>query len=238
MKKVIFENNCPSCGTRYCAKKVSIFSSLTEAQLSMVTNLITRKVFKKGEVIFNEGEVSDKLFIINHGSIKSFTYTKDGKEQILYVLKEGDFFGDLSLLKRSKYSHSASALQDTYMCMLHKNDFDKILKENTEISINILEYMHDRILNLENLVQTITTKDMDSRLATLLLNFSEKFGVKTEKGMEISFPLSREDMANYIGVTRETISRKLSSFEQEDVIELVGNKKIIIKDMEYIRKLI
>lgn len=231
-------NKCCSCNHKHCAKKVSLFTSLSDSDLNKVADLITKKAFEKGDIIFSEGDLFDKLFIINNGSIKIYTSTKDGKEQILYILKSGEFLGDLNLLKNDIFKFNAMALESTNMCIIHKDDFDGLIKSNPEISIKILEYAHDRITLLENLVQTLTTKDVEVRLASLLINLSNTFGIKTDIGIEITLPLTREDMANFIGVTRETVSRKLSYFQSQNIIELFENKIILIKDINILKELV
>jgi CRP/FNR family transcriptional regulator, anaerobic regulatory protein len=230
-------NNCCSCGHGNCTKKVALFSSLSDRELYKILSLITRKHFEKGEMIFLEGDIFDKLFIINGGSIKIFQFNKEGKEQILYILKEGEFLGDLNLLKKDIFKFNAAALESTNLCIIHKDDFDNIIKSSPEISLKVLEYAHDRISSLEALIQTLTTKDIDARLATLLLTLSKTFGVKTNVGLEINLPLSREEMANFIGVTRETISRKLSSFQSQDIIEILENKRILLKNIKSLKEL-
>lgn len=228
---------CEACTGRYCAKKAPIFSVLDSDQLVEVTSSIIRRKYKKGQIIFFEGDVSDKFYIINGGKIKIFKYTKEGKEQILYILSEGDFIGYLSLLKKGRFDYNAEALEDVNVCMLTKDDFDKIVKRTPEISLRILESLHDRLVSLENLVQTLSTKDIETRIAAILKNFVREFGKEEAKGIVIEMPLSREEMANYIGVTRETMSRKLTSMEDDGIIELVGNKKIIIKDLQLLEEL-
>lgn len=230
-------DSCCSCNHKYCAKKVSLFKTISEEDLNKVLNLITKESFEKGDIIFSEGEVFDKLFIVNKGSIKVYKYNKEGKEQILYFLKEGEFLGDLNLLKKDIFKFNAAALEATNMCIIHKDDFDSLIKTNPEISIKVLEYAHDRISSLESLVQTLTTKDIEIRLASLLLTLANTFGVKVHNGVEITLPLTREDMANFIGVTRETISRKLSYFQSENIIELYENKVILIKDLNTLKEL-
>lgn len=228
------------CSHQYCAKKVSIFSSLSDDELLQITNLVAQKHFSKGDLIFSEGQSFDKLYIINSGSMKVFKYTKDGKEQILYILNEGEFLGDLSLLKKGVLPFSAIALEDIALCTIHKNDFDHIIKTNPSISLKVLEYAHDRIFELENLIQTVTTKDMETRLASLLLNLSKSFGEPSKTNPQevyIHLTTSREDMANFIGVTRETISRKLSSFQSQGIIEIIGNRAIRIKSLDTLKEL-
>lgn len=228
---------CENCSGKYCATKAPIFSELDNNELGKITSMITRRHYKKGQIIFFEGDVSDKFYIINKGKIKIFKYTKEGKEQILYILSEGDFIGYLSLLKKGKLDFNAEALEDVGVCYLTKDDFDDIVRSNPEISLKILENLHDRVRSLENLVQTLSTKDIEARIAALLLGFAKDFGREEKKGMVIEMPLSREEMANYIGVTRETMSRKLSAMEEEGLIELLGNRKIIIKGMDLLEEL-
>ena len=231
------EEACKKCKGRYCAGKASIFSILEEPQLKEITDNITRKTYKKGEIIFFEGDISDKLYVINHGKIKIFKYTKEGKEQILYILSDGDFLGDLSLLKKDEFKFNAEALEDISLCQLTKDDFDDIVMKNPEIALKILEVLYERIYKLENLIQSLSTKDIESRISGLLLSFIKDFGVPQDNDVKLEIPLSREDMANYIGVTRETISRKLNSMQEDGILELVGNKTIIIKDLEYLEGL-
>jgi CRP/FNR family transcriptional regulator, anaerobic regulatory protein len=226
--------NCAHCTGKYCAKKVSIFSVLEKGQINEVVDKIITRRYKKGQMVFFEGDVADKLYIVNQGKVKVYKYTKEGKEQILYVLSDGDFIGDLSLLKKGKFEFNAEALEDTAICTLSKEDFDNVVRTNPEITFKILENVHDRLISLERLVQSLGTKDVEARIAALLLSFIKNFGTETKEGIMVDLPLNREEMGNYIGITRETISRKLTSMQDEGVIELIGNRKLLIKDMEYL----
>ncbi len=229
---------CINCQHKMCAKKVPIFSNLENEQIEKITGVIARKKFKKGEVIFLQGSLLDGLYIINKGKIKIYRYTKEGKEQILYILSDSDFFGELSLLRAEEVSFNAEAIDDVNICMIQKKDFDKILALNPEISVKILDVIGGRLSKLETLVQSLGTKDIEARIAQMLLELAEEFGVQKKNSIEMEIPLTREDMANFIGVTRETISRKLSLLHDEGVIDLIGNKKIVILDIEALKEFI
>lgn len=230
--------SCGCGGEKYCASKVFIFSTLGFEQFEEISKLIVTRKYKKGQSIFFEGDTWDKLYIINRGKIKVYKYTKEGKEQILYLLSEGDSIGELNLLKRGKFGFNGEALEDTSICTLSKEDFDNILINNPSITLKILEKVHDRVVNLEHLVQTLSTKDVETRVGSLLLSFAHDFGHKEKEGIVIELPINREDMGNFVGITRETVSRTLTSMEEAGVISIVGNKKVIIKDMEYLKDLI
>lgn len=232
------DNNCLKCTGKYCVSKVYIFSTLRQEAFKKISEIIVTRSYKKGQVIFFEGDIEDKLYIVNQGKIKIYKYNREGREQILYILSEGEFVGDMSLLKKGNFQYNAEALEDTVICTIAKDDFDAIVTKNPEITLKILEVLHDRLINLENLIQNLSTKDVEIRIASMLVNFAENFGVRFETGISIDLPLNREEMANYIGVTRETISRKLAALQDDNIIELVGNKKIIIKDMLYFKNML
>lgn len=229
--------SCRICKHRYCAKKVALFATFSEADLAKVLKLIRRKVFEKGDTIFNEGDLCDQLLIVNGGSMKVYQMSKEGKEQILYILSEGDFLGDLNLLKKDIYRFSGAALEETHLCTISKDDFDQLMQEHPDVYFQVMAYAHDRIRDLEKMIQTLTTKDVESRLAVLLNRLAEAFGIKTEAGIEIQLTLTREEMASFVGLTRETVSRKLSSLQSEGLIELHDNRMILIKDIEAIKAL-
>lgn len=225
-------SGCSNCQKKLCASKVPMFENLDCDELVAIVNKIKHKSFEKGELIFREGNISDVLYFVNTGRIKIYKYTKDGKEQILHILSEGDFFGELNLLKSTIYTFNAKAIDKTNVCILTKQEFKNIMIQNPEISIKLLESVGDRLSEAENLAQNLATNDIDSRMAYLLLDLTEKYGMSNDEYLSVKLPLSREEMANYIGVTRETISRKLKKFEDEGLIKLVGTKKIMILDKE------
>jgi CRP/FNR family transcriptional regulator len=228
-------NCCNNCRGELCASKVPIFENLNREELLEIVKTINHKEYAKNDMIFSEGDTANTLFFINEGKIKIYKNTKDGKEQILYVLSEGDFFGELHLIKPSKYGFNAKAIVDAKICTLTKDEMKEIMMKNPDISIKLLESIGERLSKVENLAQNLATNDVDSRMAYLLMDLMEKYGDASEEKVSIKLPLSREDMANYIGVTRETISRKLKKFEDEELIKIVGTKNIIILDEEGIK---
>lgn len=232
------ECTCGRCQHNICTKKVPIFSSLSDEELIKIVNMTGHEAFKKGEIICNEGHKSETLIIINEGKVKLSKLTKDGKEQIIHILSNGDFFGELNLFNDNEsYNFSAYAISDVKICTLTKKKMDEILIENPNISLKILKEVTKRLAETETLAQNLATNDADIRIAHMILEFGEKYGINKKQSIEIKLPINREEMANYAGVTRETISRKLSKFEELNIIELVGNKMIIVKDEDALKEL-
>lgn len=222
----------------YCARKVTIFSELSNQLLDEIVGNIERKHYSKGDLVFKIGEASDRLYIVNSGRMKIFNYTREGKEQILYILNEGDFIGELSLLKTTSFEFNGAALEDTSLCTVSKQHFDSIIEKNPNITLKILEALHDRLIKLETLVQNLNTKDIETRIASMLMGFLKEGGREPKNGVVIDLPLNREEMGSFIGTTRETISRKLAVMQDEGILEFDGNKKVIIKDISALELLI
>jgi CRP/FNR family transcriptional regulator len=211
---------------------VPIFKELAQEEINRVVDLIVRKRYVKGEMIVMEGGVLDGLMIINQGKVKAFRYTQEGKEQILYIFSEGDFFGEKNLLRQQEVSYNAEALEETHICMIPKKSFRQLLMELPDISYKIMDELCVRIDRLEGTIQNMGSKNMEARVNSVLLEFSQKYGSKHSKGILVELPLSREGIANYIGVARETVSRKMGYLQDEGIIEMIGNKKVLILDME------
>lgn len=231
--------NCEICSHSLCAKNVPIFSSLSEEEIIKIARMTGHKTFKKGEILFLEGQKLDTLFIINEGKVKISRITKEGKEQIVHILNSGDFFGELSLFSDiENYNLNVYAISDVKICTLMKKDMKDIIMTNPEISLKILQVITKRLKETEELVQNLASKDAETRIAYMLLQFAEKYGVSRSNGLQINLPINREGMANYIGVTRETISRKLSKFEDLGIIALEGNKVLTIRQLESLKSYI
>jgi CRP/FNR family transcriptional regulator len=232
--------NCDSCRHTLCAKKVPIFSFLSDEELLKIIGMTGHKYYKKGEKLCSEGDKSNSLFILNEGQVKASKFTRDGKEQIVHIYTSGDFFGELSLFNPDQtYNFDVYAISDVKICTLAKEDMDRILMSNPEISIKLLQEITRRLTETENLAQNLATNDAEIRIAYILLEFAEKYGIPESNGsIIIKLPVNREAMANYAGVTRETISRKLNALEEDGIISLIGNKSIVINQPDALRSLV
>ncbi len=224
--------SCENCHNKMCSKRVPIFSAFNEEEISRVSGLIVRRQYKKGELIILEGARPESLIIINSGRVKAYRNTIEGKEHILYIFSEGDFFGEKNLLLDREATYNAEALEDTGICTINKKAFQELMREYPELSFKVMEELCSRLARLENTIESMGTKNVELRVNSVLAEFSEKYGRQHPKGIMVELPMSREGIANYIGLTRETVSRKMSLLQEEGIIEMVGNKKLIILDME------
>jgi len=222
-----------------CVKKVAVFSSLSHEDMLEIVKMTGHKTYKKGETLCHEGDTLAMMFIVNKGKVKLSKFNKEGKEQILNIISDGDIFGEYHLFSDFEpYNFSAIALSDLKICTLTKQDMDYLLKKHQEISLKILTELSKKLIQLENLVQSLSTINTESKVAYVLNELATKYGKQSGNNIELEIPINREEMANYAGVTRETMSRKLKELEIEGIIESVGNKIIIIKEIDLLQETI
>lgn len=229
--------SCENCHNKMCSKRVPIFSSFNQEEIEKVSGLIVRRQYKKGELVILEGSKLESLIIVNSGRVKAYRNTSEGKEHILYIFSEGDFFGEKNLLLNREATYNAEALEDTGICTINKTAFQQLMRESPELNFKVMEELCSRLIRLENTIESMGSKSVEFRVNSVLIEFSERYGKQGSRGILVELPMSREGIANYIGLTRETVSRKMSLLQEEGIIEMVGNKKVNILDMDRLKEI-
>ncbi len=213
-----------------CVSKVPIFSGLNQKRLKEINKVVKHRVYSKNEIIFMEGDPAQNIHIINSGQVKIFNTSTEGKEYIIRLLEEGDFFGELILFKEEAISYSARALTEVSVCLINKNDLETLIKDNPKISNELLTALSSRLKQVEEKAYSLALDDARIKTIKLLNKLAQEKGEKKDKGTMIELPLTRDGLASLMGMTQETLSRKLSELETEKKIKLIGRKKILIKD--------
>lgn len=218
------------CLQRTCLRKVPIFSGLSWEEMAEIGDLITDRYYVKGETIYSAGEKGERLYVVNEGKVKIFTVSEAGKEQIIRILNPGDFMGELSLFIRSPANSSAQALEPTTVCIIDGSKLNQIINRVPSIALKIIEELTKRLQSAENLIESLGLHDVEQRVADLLLKMSAGQD-------EFVLSISKKDLASHMGMSQETLSRKLSSFQEMSLIRQIGHRKIIIRDREGLRAL-
>lgn len=223
------KSHCAHClNDDYCISLVPIFNHLEKTQMDEVMSLIHSKSYKKGEDIYQSGNKSDALYIVRNGRVKIYRISESGKEQILRILNPGDFTGELALFNESVHDAYANALSDTDICMIKRDDLQNLLLKYPNISMKILSEFSNRLAQSETQTTRFATERVEMRIALFLV---ESLDIKS-RSHTITLPMSKKDLASYLGTTPETISRKLFEFEDAGLIKQVSNKEIEILDID------
>lgn len=219
-------------------QKLNIFSDLSDEEIDDFKKELNILKYKKNAFLFKPEDKAETMYIIASGKIKVFTISNSGIEQMLYIYQKDDFIGGLNLLKRTAYIYYGQAIEDTLVISLSRECFDKIISKYPKVTIKILEESFLRIRHAEDLVTRLIENRAELKVASLLLSLARNFGVKKIDGILLELNISRENMGSFAGLTRETVTRKLAELNANGVIELIETKKILIKDVDYLKNIL
>ncbi|MDF2891969.1 MAG: transcriptional regulator, Crp/Fnr family [Clostridia bacterium] len=215
-------------------KQISIFSQLKEDFLKKIDSISIMRNYTKGRIIFMEGEPGEAFYYIKSGLVKISKVSSDGREHILHILNEGHVFAEVTLFNNTSYPATAEVLEEAQIGMIKNSDLQKLIIENPEISLELIKYLNHRLIEAQNKVRNLALYDTFGRTAQALVKLSEDHGKKTSAGIELDLGISRQELANIVGTTRETVIRVLAAFKKEKSIEL-DKSNIIIKDIDKVK---
>jgi CRP/FNR family transcriptional regulator, cyclic AMP receptor protein len=217
-------------------KFVPIFSDLGQDTLEKISSLGTKKNFIKDSVIFLEHEAGSALFIIVKGKVKISRVSDDGKEIIISILRESDFFGEMSILDGSNRSANVTAMEDSEIFIIQRNEFINLLESHPEISLALLMELTKRLRDADLKIKSLSLKDAEGKVGTVILQLADDIGKIKHGSVEIEKLPYQHDLANMAGTSRETISRTLHSFAKRGLVELKGSS-LKIFDYEKFKQL-
>ena len=220
---------CQHCQARF----KSVFCDLSEEDLNTLNLSKGCNTFKKGQVIFNEGSFAHGIFCMNSGKVKIAQAGDEGKEQIVRFAKDGDILGYQTLLSGDKYSCSATAIDDASICFIPKNTFFNLIAKNANLSMEIMKLLAHDLEKAEHKITDLAQKPVRERMAEALLFLKETYGYENDNAT-INVILSREEISNMVGTTRETATRLLSEFKDDNIVELVGKKIKILNHQKLV----
>lgn len=221
---------CERCVGISCVTRVPIFRSLDNDQRTELLGLVDRVQLKKGEILLVEGTTLDFLGIVNRGRMKAYTIGNQGKQQILYLFAQGDFFGEHTLFAPLPIHYTLEAQEDTGICKIESQKFQPFLKSHPTLALDMIRELALRLDALEHNVVSMSSLPAEERLYELLKEFGRDYGTKIEEGTIMKLPMTREEIGNRLGLTRETVSRRFAQLVQEDKIKILPNKRILIKE--------
>lgn len=208
--------DCKTCSSRL----LGVLCNLQEKSLEECNQHKTTNQYKKGQVVFYQGNQAFGLYCIFSGRVKLYKAGIDGKQQIVRIASPGDLIGYRSLFASEPYSATAEALEDATICCMDKNAFFPLLSKNPELAFNIIKKMAKELRVAEDLATSIAHRSVRERMAELLLMLKETYGKAAKGGTQIDLQLSREELGEMIGITQETAIRLLSEFKQDGMIDV------------------
>lgn len=172
-----------------------------------INSLASHRRYQEGETIFQPGD--EKLQIMARGNIKVYQLSASGREQLLRVAQPGDYEGEKQLFGLENDSFFGQAMENTEICSLSKADFNRVLMENPQLSLKLLELITQKLLATERQTQFLAMERVEERLASYLLDLAKAAGSD-----QVQLSMNMKDIALYLGTTPETLSRKFKLLEK------------------------
>ncbi|MBP6942124.1 MAG: Crp/Fnr family transcriptional regulator [Syntrophorhabdaceae bacterium] len=201
-------------------RNVSLFATMNERDMEVISKIIFINTYAKGEVIFQEGEKGDSLYIVLKGQVKVCLYDEDGREYILAAIGKDGFFGELALIDELPRSANVITLEDSELLIIRRNDFTRLLMENPTITIAILKVLSRRLREADERIKWLAFLSVEGRVLKYLLGIGEKEGVKVKDYIIIEKGPTQIDIASSCGCSRETVSRMVKSLVKKGILSV------------------
>ncbi len=211
-------------------KTIPVFSSLSGKYLEELSKIMLEKTYRKNQVIFDQGDLGNSLIIIKSGLVKISLVDSNNHEFIIKTFSVNDFFGEMSLLDGGPRSATATAVEDTQVLIIFRDNFIGLIKKNPSVALGMLTELSNRLRTTTENISNLTFFDAYGKVARCLLDLADKIGKREEAGLGMQLTLSRQELANMSGLSRETFARILKEFQIRGCLKVQGKKILILNE--------
>jgi CRP/FNR family transcriptional regulator, cyclic AMP receptor protein len=217
-------------------ERIQLFSGLAPADLVRLADGLRTRRFRRGEVLFHQGDPGDSLFIVNSGAVKIVLPSEEGDEAILTTVRPGSFFGELALLDDAPRSATAVAMEATETFVLRREPFRELIDTSPAARDALLAALAGELRRLTAHVEELHFLDMTGRLAALLARLAAESGIPADDGsIRLDRPFTQGDLAAMIGATRQSVNKLLGMFVEDGLLR-VDRDTIVVLDLAGLRR--
>jgi len=213
----------------------TLLRNLPDESLARLTSTARRRTFRRGEVIFHQGDPGDALHFIVAGRVKVVLDAESGGEALIAIVGPGDCFGELALIDGEPRSATVEALEPVQTVSLTRADFFAFLRENPIALERLLASLAGMVRRSNEGVADLVFLDLEGRLVKKLLELADAHGKTVDGAIEIEVPMTQEDLAAMIGATRASVNKVLGWYEDRGAIQRRG-RRIAIFDRDRLRR--
>lgn len=208
-------------------RRVPLFAAITPDQASLLSGAVSKRRFKRGELIVQQGTKSDALYIILSGRARVVMADSKSREVILSTLKPGDYIGEMSLIDDEPHSASVEAEVQTDVFVLGRTEFNRCLSESTLMARTVMHGLSQRLRQATHKIGSLALMGVYGRVADVLMG-----SAVADEGSQavICEKISRQDIAKMVGASREMVSRVMRDFEDQGFIETLDDGSIVVKE--------
>lgn len=216
---------CAQCSVRHKA----MCSAIDQDRVDVLDTIMSHTQIRAGQSIFEEGDSARHVYNVSRGYVRLFKLLPDGRRQITGFLAPGDFLG---LAARKTYAYSAEAITDTDLCRFKASDLEALFEEMPAVRERLFEIANDELAAAQEQMLCLGRKTAKEKVASFLIAQLRHGAGCGDKGATFDLPMSRSDIADYLGLTIETVSRTFTALREEGLIELPTTHRVSIPEID------
>jgi CRP-like cAMP-binding protein len=217
-------------------ENIELFKGLAEPTLETLRQQIRTRKLAKAELLFNAGDASDSMYLVQKGRIRIWTVSAAGAEVTLNVLGPGTVFGEIGLLDGSERTAGASALDALELLAISRGAFDNALDRDPQLARNVINFLCERLRWVSARMEDSALRSAPERLARMLVHLVHDYGVETADGMQLSINLTQGELARWTHMSRESLNKILNRWSDEGML-IQSRAKITVKDQERLEEI-
>jgi CRP-like cAMP-binding protein len=203
---------------------------MADADLDTFLSHASSRRVPQGEAVFKQGQWADSFYLLLTGRLKVTQVTGDGQQVIVRVVHPGELFGFAVALQRSDYPGTATAATDSEVLAWPSELWPQLIEQNGRVAVSAIQTIGRQLEEAHTRIREMSTQQVERRIAHAILRLSLQAGTKEGSGIQIAFPISRQDIAEMTGTTLHTVSRILSAWEAQGLVEC-GRQKVVLRDI-------
>ena len=215
-------------------RQINFFRDMKEEEIQRILNNANERFYSRGTIIFSEGEETDGIYIITEGLIKVYKMSADGREKTLAILNPGDILGEMALFDHSYRSATAEALEASTVIVIPRQDFEHLLEKIPALAVKIIRVLAERLRQADEEIKNLLFLNARGRVILNLVQLAEAHMQGKKPGTPIPFRLTHAEIANLVGVSRETVTRAISELQDEGLIR-IEKRKLWIDDIQRLK---
>lgn len=216
-------------------RKTKLFGALGEDDLQRLAERAIERHYKKGHLVFHEGDPGDALFVVASGLVKVYVSSEEGEEMVLVTIRAPEIFGELAVVDGGPRSASAEAVEPTTLLTLTRPTFLELLRENLRVMEATLGYLGTLLRRQTEQASDLVFLDLHGRVAKLLLTLAEERGENVNGTTVLQLGLTQANIAAMVGGSRQSVNQVLRSFERREYLEIRG-RDIVVKRADLLRR--
>jgi CRP/FNR family cyclic AMP-dependent transcriptional regulator len=216
-------------------RQAPLFSGLDDEVASALESSMSSSSLRRGEILFNEGDDGNQLYVVTEGKVKLGRTSPDGRENLLAILGPGQMFGELSFFDPGPRSATATAVTDVELKSLGHEALSPVLNAHPDVAHALLNQLAGRLRRTNEVVGDLVFSDVPGRVAKALLDLASRFGRRADDGIHVNHDLTQEELAQLVGASRETVNKALADFASRGWLRLEP-RSVVILDLERLQR--